>query len=538
MSNAQMLLYLLLATPFITSLLSFACSFGGKSARGPVNFINIAGLTTLFLIALAVIREVYTKGEVFAAGKWIYLDGLSALFLLVLALLAFITGLYSYGYMKHEVDHGEITVTTLCYYYGFSHLFIFTMLIVITTNNLILMWAGVEATTLASAFLVGIYGQNSSLEAAWKYIIICTVGVAFGLYGTVLVYSNASSAMAAAGLDPADAIFWTEVMQHTSGFDHTLMLIAFVFVFIGFGTKSGIFPLHAWLPDAHSEAPSPTSALLSAVLLKCAFLVILRYYIVINRSIESDMPQMMMLAFGCLSCLVAAFFIVTQHDLKRKLAYHSVQNMGLIAVGMGFGGPIGVFAAMIHVLNHSLAKGLLFCISGNVLLKYGTRDTRVVKGMLKAMPFSAILLAGGALGLGGLPPFNVFISEFLVVLAGIETNNFVLTVVLLLILMMVLGGLVHMVGSTIFGERPEQIAKKELGIMTLLPTGALLIMMLIMGVSIPKPVANIVHTATNIVLDGNSSFAQIKPDTRPIPIQGEVKAIIFEGASTQTSQEF
>ena len=178
------------------------------------------------------------------------------------------------------------------------------------------------------------------------------------------------------------------------------MLLAFVFVLIGFGTKTGLFPMHAWLPDAHSEAPSPVSALLSAVLLNCALLVMIRYYIIICQAIGSDFPNRLLLIFGMLSVAVAAFFILVQRDIKRLLAYSSVENMGLVAVALGIGGPLGIFAALLHTLNHSLAKTLLFCGSGNVLLKYGTRDLNVVCGMLKIMPFTAVLFGGGALALG------------------------------------------------------------------------------------------------------------------------------------------
>ena len=388
------------------------------------------------------------------------------------------------------------------------------MVSVITTNNLILMWAGVEATTLASAFLVGIYGQNSSLEAAWKYIVICTVGVAFGLYGTVLVYSNASAAMTAQGLDPSDAIFWTEALRYADGLDHTLMYLAFVFVLIGFGTKAGLFPMHAWLPDAHSEAPSPTSALLSAVLLKAAMLVILRYYILISRSISSAVPQNMLLVFGLLSILVAAFSMISQNDIKRRYAYCSVENMGIIAVGLGFGGPLGIFAALFHVISHSLAKGLVFCVSGNVLLKYGTRDMATVRGMLKVMPVSAVFLAAGTLALGGLPPFSVFLSEFMVVVSGITAGHMYLVAVLAVLLMVALGALVHLVAVTLSGQAPESIAKGEQGSMTLIPAAVLLGLLLVMGTCTPAPVVNMLNAATSIVLDKNTATAQVQPALR------------------------
>ncbi|MEG0230738.1 MAG: hydrogenase 4 subunit F [Hafnia sp.] len=499
--NQESILFLLLATPLIASLLTFASRLLGDSAQIVVTALHSIGILALLIVALWVVVITAEHGELLSANQWLHIDSLSALFLAILGVIGFLTGLYSIGYMRHEVDEGEISVPTLCNYYGFFHLFLFTMLLVVTSNNLILMWAAIEATTLSSAFLVGIYGQRSSLEAAWKYIIICTVGVAFGLFGTILVYANAASFMP----DANNAIFWTEVLKHASELDPTLMHLAFVFILIGFGTKTGLFPMHAWLPDAHSEAPSPTSALLSAVLLNCALLVIIRYYIIISAAIGPVFPSRLLIVFGLLSVAVAAFFILVQRDIKRLLAYSSVENMGLIVVAIGIGGPLGVLAALLHTLNHSLAKTLLFCGSGNVLLKYGTRDLHAVKGMLKIMPFSAVLFAGGALALCGMPPFNVFISEFMTVVAGLAAGHAWLTVFILLLLTIVLGGLVRMVACVLFGDAPEAVSKGELGLFTTLPMAILIVLMLIMGTHIPQPVTRLLENAATIVMNPSST---------------------------------
>lgn len=502
MSNTAILLLLLL-TPLTTGLLTFACRFAGNRARRLASALHTLGIIALLAEALGVVGRVLAQGPLLAAHQWLYIDSLGALFLAVLGVIGFITGLYSMGYMRHEVDTGEVSVTTLCHYYGFFHLFLFTMLLVVSSNNLILMWAAIEATTLSSAFLVGLYGQRSSLEAAWKYIIICTVGVAFGLYGTILVYANAASVMPDAG----QAIFWTEVLKNTALLDPTLMHLAFVFVLIGFGTKTGLFPMHAWLPDAHSEAPSPTSALLSAVLLNCALLVILRYYVLISAAIGPAFPSRLLITFGLLSVAVAAFFILVQRDIKRLLAYSSVENMGLIAVAIGIGGPLGVLAALLHTLNHSLAKALLFCGSGNVLLKYGTRDMGAVKGMLRVAPFSAAMMMAGALALGGMPPFNIFLSEFMTVTAGLAGGHVLITLLLLALLTVVLGGLVRMIAMTMFGEQPAATSKGELGWLTTLPMAVLLILMLGMGTSIPRPVMQLLESASSVVLNHDTAVA-------------------------------
>lgn len=510
--TSSTLLFVLLATPPIAALLAFACRFTAGAARLAVTAVHLLGITALLVVSLCVIGAVAEQGELLAAQRWLHLDGLSALFLAILGVIGFLTGLYSVGYMNHEVNSGEISVVTLCRYYGFFHLFLFTMLLVITSNNLIVMWAAIEATTLSSAFLVGLYGQRSSLEAAWKYIIICTVGVAFGLYGTVLVYANAASVMAR----PGDAIFWTEVLQHAGELDGTLMHLAFIFVIIGFGTKTGLFPMHAWLPDAHSEAPSPTSALLSAVLLNCALLVIVRYAMIVTAAIGPTFVQTLLLAFGLLSVAVAAFLILVQRDMKRLLAYSSVENMGLVAVALGIGGPLGVLAALLHTLNHSLAKTLLFCGSGNVLLKYGTRDMDAVKGILRVTPLTGALLAGGALALGGMPPFNVFVSEFMTVTAGIAGGHPWLTALLLFLLTVVLAGLVRMVAGTVLGSRPEAVSQGELGILTTAPMVILLALMLVMGTHIPQPVTRLLENAGAVVLRQNATSAASMP---PLPWQ-------------------
>jgi hydrogenase-4 component F len=500
----------MLFVPLATSLLCFASRAFGAGARVAATTLHLLGTTLLLVMSLAVAGWVLLGGPADALGGWLHVDALGSVFLGLLGVVGFLTGLYSVGYMNHELAEGEIDVPMLANYFGIFNLFLFTMLLAVTANNIIMMWVAIEATTLGSAFLVGFYNQRSSLEAAWKYIIICTVGVAFGLYGVVLVYSNASSVMG----DHGGAVFWTVLIGQAAHLDPTLMRLAFVFVVIGFGTKTGLFPMHAWLPDAHSEAPSPVSALLSAVLLNCALLVIIRMYLIVSRTLGPAFPQTLLLVFGLMSILVAAFFIVSQGHMKRLLAYSSVENMGLIALGLGLGGPLGVFAALLHTINHSLAKTLLFCGSGNVLLKYGTLDLGVVRGLLRSAPVTAVLFGAGALALGGIPPFNVFFSEFLLVTAGIKVGYGWLMVLCLVLLTVVLAGLVRMLASSLFGQEADEVQKGELGVLTLLPLGVLLVLMLIMGVAAPQPVTDLLHEATAIVESGNVSAASLP--ARPV----------------------
>ena len=253
------------------------------------------------------------------------------------------------------------------------------------------------------------------------------------------------------------------------------------------------------------KRPSPTSALLSAVLLNCALLVIVRYYIIVTRTVGSAFPQTLLLVFGFLSIAVAALFIIVQRDMKRMLAYSSVENMGLIALSLGIGGPLGVLAALFHTINHSFAKALLFCGSGNVLLKYGTRDMDAVKGVLRVAPVTGFLLGAGALALGGMPPFNVFVSEFMIVTAGIAAGKTWLIIATLLLLTIVLAGLVRMVAGTVLGPSPEAVQKGEVGSLTLIPMAILLVLMLVMGINVPQPVKNLLEHATSIVLDNGGT---------------------------------
>ncbi|WP_373100475.1 MULTISPECIES: hydrogenase 4 subunit F [Pasteurellaceae] len=497
-------IYGLLLAPLCVSLGCFATLKAEN--RKICTALHITGLALMFIFALKVIADVLTYGALTALGQWIYIDSLAAIFIGLIGIVGVLAGIYSIGYINTEAARGHIDTKGYTLYYGFLHLFFFTMLVSVTTNNLILMWVGIEATTLSSAFLVGTYKQRTSLEAAWKYIIICSVGVAFGLYGTILTFSDANSLLS----DPTQAIFWSAINQQAGGLNATLMHLAFVFILIGFGTKCGLFPMHTWLPDAHSEAPSPVSAILSAVLLNCAMLVVLRYYILVSKAVGPAYPQTLLLVFGLLSVAVAALFIIIQSDIKRLLAYSSVENMGLISFAFGLGGPLGMFAGLLHTINHSLAKTLLFCVSGNILLKYNTRDMNRISGLWRVAPVSAVLFAAGALALGGIPPFNVFVSEFSIVAAGIYAEKGWLVVLCLILLTIVLAGLAMMVLKIVLGKRPEQIEAGETDSMSLIVMAILLLLMLGMGLYIAEPVLQLLTNAAGILLgQENIAFGEM-----------------------------
>ncbi|WP_244670540.1 hydrogenase 4 subunit F [Rhodoplanes elegans] len=491
---SSVLPYVLLFGPLVGSLAIFAVPVGAGPSR-VVEVLHVVSIAVVLVAALVTGGVTLAAGPVSAFGQWLWIDPLAAIFVGLVGVVGFLTGLYSLGYVRHDVAHGELTPARHKLYYGFFNLFLFTMLLAVTANNIVMMWVAIEATTLGSAFLVGIYGKRSSLEAAWKYVIICTVGVAFGLYGTVLTFSNGSEVLA----DPEGAILWTTLVANAKLLDPMLAKLAFVFVLIGFGTKAGIFPMHAWLPDAHSEAPSPVSALLSGVLLKCALFVIIRYYAITIQAVGPEFPQTLLLILGFLSVGVASFLFLVQQDLKRKLAYSSVEHIGLILLGLGFGGPLGIGAALLHAVNHSFAKALLFCGSGNVLVKYGSRDLRTVKGLLRVAPASGVLMMAGALALAGFPPFNVFVSEFMVFSAGLGSGWIWLTIAAALLLTVTVAGFVQIVSGAVLGKPPEAIRKGDVGAATLAPMVALMALVLVFGVAMPRPVGTLLGRAAGIV---------------------------------------
>ena len=487
-----------LLVPLVLALVIFGARWLGRSTRLVVEASHLISVTLVLVLSLFSVRDVLSYGLVYSPGNWLHVDALSAVFLLIIGVVGFLAGVYSIGYTRHDLETGEFDLTRLSDYYGLFNLFLFTMLLVVTANNIIMMWVAIEATTLGSAFLVGIYRHRSSLEAAWKYVIICTVGVAFGLYGTILVYADAVNVMQV----PGAAVMWTEIIKNAPALDPTLLKMAFIFILIGFGTKAGLFPMHAWLPDAHSEAPSPVSAMLSAVLLNCALLVIIRFATITNLAIGPSFTQTLLIVFGMMSVAAAAFFMFMQRDIKRLLAYSSMENIGLVVLAFGLGGPAGIFAGLLHALNHSLVKALMFCTTGNILIKYKSRNLDQVKGMLQAIPASSILLMVGALALVGTPPFNIFLSKFYIIASGLGAGYIWLMILCLLLLTVVFAAFFKVIAAAVFGEKPENIAKGEFNWLTLVPAGLLVALILMLGLYIPPQLGNLLNGATGVVIYG------------------------------------
>ncbi|MDW5561716.1 MAG: hydrogenase 4 subunit F [Methanomassiliicoccus sp.] len=429
----------------------------------------------------------YLSYQVFALGTidegLLYMDPFSAYTLMLVSFVGLLAVIYSLSYIGRENDEGIITTLKLRNYYLFFQLFVFTMLLVCVSNNLGIMWIAIEGTTLASAYLVGLYDRETSVEAAWKYLVICSVGITLALLGIIMVYASSIQWLgeSSSGLD------WSTLMSVAGSLDPTLLKIAFIFVLVGYGTKVGLAPMHTWLPDAHSQAPTPVSALLSGVLLNCAMYGILRFHMIVSASsLGPGFSGGLLLLFGLISLGIAAAYIVMSKDYKRMLAYSSIEHMGIIAVGFGFGGYWGIFGALFHMLNHALAKTLMFFGAGNILHRLRTKDIDQVRGVLKILPATGVLFIGGALAITGCPPFSLFLSEFMVLVGGISAGQSVGVVLYLLLLVIVFAAFMYHVGRMVFGE-PADVGGEEgerSWVDTALMT-ALLLSILAMGLYLP-----------------------------------------------------
>ena len=351
--------------------------------------------------------SVLADGFVTAADEWFYIDAFSAFYLIVLVLVFLLSSAFAGVYFAHETGEHGFTLP-VAHRFGALWLGSLTaMMLVLVSNNLGIMWVGMEATTLLSAFLISLHPSRLSLEAMWKYLIICSVGIAFAFIGTIF----AAASIQSAGGVPADALFWTKLASADVKLDPTLMKFAFVFILVGYGTKTGLAPIHSWLPDAHSQAPTPVSAMFSGFLLNTALYCIMRFVPPARHALGTAFADGLLIFFGTLSILVAAGFIVFQRDAKRLLAYHSVEHLGIITLGFGLG-PLGTFAALFHTLNHSVCKSLAFFAVGRLGQQVGSHDMHMLSGALRADRLWGIALLGSVLALIGVAPFSVFMSEY------------------------------------------------------------------------------------------------------------------------------
>jgi hydrogenase-4 component F len=410
-------------------------------------------------------------------------DALAALLAVCVAFVGALAALLGPGFGR--VEH--YTPAQVRRFRVFASLFAFTMLVAVTANNVGVMWIAIEATTIASAVIVPLTVSKASVEASWKYILIGSVGIALAFVGTVLGYFDFVTLVG----QREYALNWTVLLANAPVLHPPVIQLAFVFILIGYGTKAGLAPMHTWLPDAHSEAPSQVSAMMSGVLLAVAMYAIARWKAVVDASMGPAFTNRMVIGFGLLSVAIGTFSLVIQRHYKRMLAYSSVEHMGLISIGLGLG-PLGVFAAWLHVVNHAVAKSMSFLLAGRILHRYHTTEIDRVAGLFRVMPWTGALFAGGIMALVGLPPFGLFVSEFLLVQAALVGRRPWLAAVVLLLLLTALVSLLAHLNRMLYGDAPEGVRVGEgrewSTTVLMLPVAVLILL----GVVLPGPVSALI----------------------------------------------
>ena len=409
--------------------------------------VNVAFSAGTFLAACTLTVQVISAGPQFAWGRAFFIDPLNVFIVTLTAFVGLTTALFSRPYMRVERDHGKMTPPRLRLYHSMYQLFNFTMLLALTTNNMGILWVAMEAATLTTVLLVSVYRTAASLEAAWKYFILCGVGIAQALFGTVLLYMAAAKVIGPEGA----ALLWTNLDAVKAQLDPTIITLAFAFLFIGYGTKVGLVPLHNWLPDAHAEGPTPVSAVLSGLLLNVALYAILRCKVLTDGALANQLTGHLMMGFGLLSVVVAAFFLSRQRDVKRMFAYSSIEHMGLVTFAFGMGGPIATFAGLLHMTVHSLVKSSIFFTVGHAAQKAGTQVMNEIRGLVKVNPTVGWGLMLGSLAILGMPPFGVFASEFLILTTAMREHAWA-TPFLLLALGVAFASMLSRVVPMVFGE--------------------------------------------------------------------------------------
>jgi len=406
--------------------------------------VNIAASFVTFLAALSLL------GWRGAPTSYILVDDLNVVFIVLNTLVGFTTSVFSASYIGHELETGRLTPAYLRFYHAMYQVMMFGMNLALIANNIGLMWVAIEVATLATVVMVGIYRTHEALEAAWKYFILASVGIAFALFGTILVYMAAEPVVG----EGLPGMIWTTLLAHAAHFDPGLLNAAFVFLFLGYGTKVGLAPLHAWLPDAHAEGPTPISAVLSGLLLNVALYAILRFKMLMSLNPGAIATGPLLATVGLVSVLFAAFMLYRRRDIKRLFAYSSIEHMGIIVFAFGMGGALANFAGLLQMTMHSLTKSAIFFTVGHVAQVKGTQRISDIRGLTESHPMLGWLLVLGVVAIAGMPPLGIFMSEFLIVSSTFARDP-LLAVALVLGLLVAFGALFLRLQGFAFGEPSE-----------------------------------------------------------------------------------
>jgi hydrogenase-4 component F len=486
-----MLLTLLVLVPLLTGLLCWPLR-----ERAVLERLNLLAFAVVAALALWLGAEVLACGTVEAFGGFLRADALSALVAGLTAFVALACGVYAVGYLREEERAGKINARLLHRYYVLTPIFVATMMAVPLVNNLGLMWVAIESTTLASVLLVRFYNQKSSLEAAWKYIIIGSAGIALALFGTVLTYYSAVSVV---GEHAENGFNWSVLIAVADKCQPTAMRLAFVMVLVGYGTKAGLAPMHTWKPDAYAEAPVPSAALLGAGFINCALYGIMRFSTLAAKCLGQPYTGKLLVLFGVASILVAAPFVLVQRNFRRLLAYSSIDHAGIMVAALGFGGKLGAFGAVLHMIFHAVAKPLMFFCAGNVQQRFGTPYLRKVSGVIHTLPWTGGLFLMATFAVTGVPPFSLFQSEFTALSAAFAADRawpaglFVAGIVTIFA-----GFLVHMSKLNLGRPTPDTVRGAEcpwkLGAMVLVA-----VPVVALGVALPAPIYELARRAAQMM---------------------------------------
>lgn len=452
---------LLLLAPLVAGCVSLVVS--GSRWLHVTNLISIGALVGGEMV---IARAVFAQGSVTALGDIVYIDALSSIILLIIGTVGLACSLYIRTYMDEQVARGVIAPKRLNLFFFLFHMFLLAMVLATVANSLGVQWVAIEATTLATTFLIAFWRRRESLEAGWKYLILCSVGISLALFGVVLMYYSSLRVLG----DVSAALNITQLQQVAAQLDPHIVKLAFIFVFVGYGTKVGLVPMHSWLPDAYTEAPAPVAAMLAGVLETVAVYAILRCRGIADQAVSPEFTGGLLALFGLISFALAAFFILVQHNYKRLFAYSSIEHMGLAMVGFGVGGAIGNFGGFFHLVNHAFAKSLAFFAAGNIHRRFKTVEIDQVRGLTTVLPWTAVALLISGLALAALPPFALFTSELQIVAAlsssGLprewtQPGSRFPVVLLLLCGVVAFAGLLYRITGMVWGSAPKDIVHGE-----------------------------------------------------------------------------
>jgi len=403
--------------------------------------LNVLVSLATFLVALSLFSSRPLQ------GAYLHIDDLNNVFIVLTTFVGFTTSVFSASYIAHELENGRLTATFLRFYHAMYQILMFAMNLALVANNIGLMWVAIELATLTTVLMVGIYRTHEALEAAWKYFILGSVGIALALFGTILVYMAALPVIG----EGLDAMVWTTLVTRAAEFDPALLNVAFVFVLLGYGTKVGLAPLHAWLPDAHAEGPTPISAVLSGLLLNVALYALLRFKMLLAVNPNVIAPGPLLVTMGLISLVFAAFMLYRRRDIKRMFAYSSIEHMGIIAFAFGMGGPLANFGGLLHMTMHSLTKSAIFFAVGHIAQVKGTQQIGQMGGLTVTNPVLGWGLVLGVVAIAGLPPLGIFMSEFLVVTSTFAREP-LLAIILVFGILIGVAGLFLRLNAIAFGE--------------------------------------------------------------------------------------